>query len=50
MSMHASFDRWWNGISLRAKITGGPIDAIDHLVAITIDHHATSCSGEPRHA
>jgi two-component system OmpR family sensor kinase len=22
MSMHASFDRWWNGISLRAKITG----------------------------
>jgi two-component system OmpR family sensor kinase len=20
--MHASFDRWWNGISLRAKITG----------------------------
>jgi two-component system OmpR family sensor kinase len=22
MSMHASFERWWNGISLRAKITG----------------------------
>jgi two-component system OmpR family sensor kinase len=22
MSMHAAFDRWWNGISLRAKITG----------------------------
>jgi two-component system OmpR family sensor kinase len=22
MSMHASFDRWWSGISLRAKITG----------------------------
>jgi two-component system OmpR family sensor kinase len=22
MSMHASWDRWWNGISLRAKITG----------------------------
>lgn len=22
MTMHASFDRWWNGISLRAKITG----------------------------
>ena len=22
MSIHASFDRWWNGISLRAKITG----------------------------
>ncbi|HWM33831.1 MAG TPA: HAMP domain-containing sensor histidine kinase [Pseudolysinimonas sp.] len=22
MSWHASFDRWWNGISLRAKITG----------------------------
>lgn len=21
-TMHASFDRWWNGISLRAKITG----------------------------
>jgi two-component system OmpR family sensor kinase len=21
-SVHASFDRWWNGISLRAKITG----------------------------
>ena len=20
--MHASFDRWWSGISLRAKITG----------------------------
>ena len=22
MPMHAAFDRWWNGISLRAKITG----------------------------
>ena len=22
MTMHAAFDRWWNGISLRAKITG----------------------------
>ena len=22
MSVHASFERWWNGISLRAKITG----------------------------
>src|SRR5690242_12561334 len=22
MSMHAAFERWWNGISLRAKITG----------------------------
>lgn len=22
MSMHAAFDRWWDGISLRAKITG----------------------------
>ncbi len=21
-TVHASFDRWWNGISLRAKITG----------------------------